>query len=148
MRQTIEILILSVLGSCLVGCDGATGRESVSGHVTLDGKPVDGGAISFVPLTGIEGPTVGANIVDGSYRIPKAQGPVVGRYRVEIRWPRPTKKKVPVMAGIPDSDMRNQLAEAVPDKFHSESVLEVEIKKSRNECDFELTSSSGNISDK
>ena len=140
MRQTIGPFVLLLLTSCLFGCGGATGRASVSGTITLDGEPVENGAITFVAVTGPEGPT-GANIVDGYYRIRKSQGPVPGRFRVEIRWPKPTGKKIPVMDGIPDSGMRDELAEAIPAKYNKESVLEVEIQKGKNKHDFELTSS-------
>ena len=140
MLQTIESFVLLALASCLFGCGGATGRASVSGTVTLDGEPVENGAITLVAVTGDEGPT-GANIVDGSYRIRKTQGPVAGHFRVEIRWSKPTGKKILVMDGIPDSGMRDELAEAIPAKYNKESVLEIEIQKGNNQRDFELTTS-------
>jgi len=139
MRKIVPFVLLA-LASCLVGCGGDTGRASVSGTVTLDGEPVKNGAITLVALTGDEGPT-GADIVDGYYRIRKTQGPVAGRFRVEIRWPKPTGKRIPVMDGIPDSGMRDELAEAIPVKYNKESVLEIEIQKGKIQRDFELTTS-------
>ena len=140
IRQMIGPFVLLTLASCLFGCGGDTGRASVSGTVTLDGEPVENGAITFVAMTGPEGPT-GANIVDGYYQIRKTQGPVAGRFRVEIRWPKPTGKKIPVMDGIPDSGMRDELAEAIPAKYNQTSVLEIEIQNGKNLRDFELTTS-------
>lgn len=61
----------------LSGC--GSGDSSLRGAITLDGDPLPNGAISLVPLDG--GPTVGAEIQDGAYRI---ESLLAGRYRVDI----------------------------------------------------------------
>lgn len=60
-----------------VGCGG--GSTSLEGVITLDGTPVSRGALSLVPVKG--GPTVGAEIRDGSYAIAELSP---GKYRADI----------------------------------------------------------------
>ena len=57
--------MLLAASSLALGC-GETGT-SMSGTVTYDGQPVTNGAITLVPQDG--GPTVGAPINNGTYRI-------------------------------------------------------------------------------
>ena len=72
------------------GCWGSEDdapRESVSGTVTLDGKPLAHGAIRFFPAPNnpsgfaIQG---GDSIKNGNFSIPRAVGLVPGTYRVSI----------------------------------------------------------------
>lgn len=52
----------------LAGCDKST---SIQGRVTLNGKPVEEGTISFRPTDG-KGPSAGGVIAYGEYSVPKA----------------------------------------------------------------------------
>ena len=61
----------------LLGCGGAL---SVTGTVTYDGKPIEDGQISFLPVDGKGTPARGP-IVGGKYRVDK--GLDVGPRRVE-----------------------------------------------------------------
>ena len=54
----------------ICGCGGAGGRQSIEGTVTLDGKPLEKGQITFVPQSGTQGPTAGAEIIAGRFAIP------------------------------------------------------------------------------
>ncbi|MBX6316313.1 MAG: hypothetical protein IRY99_25890, partial [Isosphaeraceae bacterium] len=65
------------------GCSSQTDdlpREPVSGKVTLDGKPLATGMITFTPTGGTEPSrpetVVTALIQDGAYSLPRAQGPI------------------------------------------------------------------------
>ena len=49
----------------VAGCGG--GSTSASGNVTYDGRPVERGAITFLPADG-RGPAAGAEIRDGRYQ--------------------------------------------------------------------------------
>ena len=49
-----------------VGCGGDA--TVISGTVTYEGKPVDNGAITFLPVDG-RGPSAGGPIVNGNYRV-------------------------------------------------------------------------------
>lgn len=137
MRQLSHLLLLLFVGTSLqfvAGCQQATG--GANGAVTLDGTPVDGGSIAFIPLGGGEQQRVGAPIAKGRYTIAAAQGLVPGRYRVEIHWPRKTGRKLP----IPD-DPPNQMdetIEVVPAKFNARSELLRDVGPGATVLDFEL----------
>jgi hypothetical protein len=71
----------------LCGCGrGGPERTAVSGAVLFDGTPMAAGTIRFVPDadTGTQGPAAVGAITSGFYEIPRDQGPVAGRHRVEI----------------------------------------------------------------
>src|SRR5437868_15173667 len=73
------------LMALIAGCGPANplGRKALSGTVTLDGKPLERGAIEFHPLEegGVQS---GALISGGHYSIPAHQGATPGKYRVAI----------------------------------------------------------------
>ena len=73
------------LAATVAGC-GESGppRASIAGKVTVGGEPLKAGRILFTPLAPTEGPATTATIVDGSYRIERTEGPVVGQNRVVV----------------------------------------------------------------
>jgi len=81
-----------------VGCgDGEVtlGRVAVSGQVTLDGAPLEAGAIVFRgPIEADQASTVIAygQVKDGRYRIDADQGPCVGTARVMF-FPKPLARE-------------------------------------------------------
>jgi len=79
-----------------VGCGG--GGMKVEGDVTLDGRPLDDGSISFEPADG-KGPDFGGGIAAGKYRLTSPPGVPDGSKIVKIRGSRKTGKKIP--AGPP-----------------------------------------------
>jgi len=122
--------------TCLLlaaGCGGAP-RGAVNGKVTLDGKPVDGGTISFIPETAEQGKPAWTDIVAGEYLLDASSGPAVGPNRVEIRWLRKTGRKSPYDPHL------DEMREAVPDRYNTSSTLEEDVKPGKNVFDFELTS--------
>lgn len=133
-RSCLALAIcLACFVSVLTGC-GGDGRRSVSGEVTLDGEPVDGGSIVFLPSGG-EGGKGAAEIVKGKYAIPTEQGLPPGSYRVEIHWLKPTGKQIP--SGDPGM-MTDERAEAIPAQYHSASTLVAEITAGENKHNFHL----------
>jgi hypothetical protein len=70
------------LGGCGSSGDNLN-RQAVSGTVTLDGKPLAEGTISFAPTTDLPTPGM-VSITAGNYEIPKALGLVPGSYKVSI----------------------------------------------------------------
>jgi hypothetical protein len=76
----------ALLLAALAGCGwGETLGVGVSGMVTYKGQPIKEGTISFIPMSGTNGPNGGANIDEGRYAIPRGAGLAPGKYRVEIR---------------------------------------------------------------
>ena len=67
MKSKLPILIVAVglVAPWLLGCGGAP--STVSGAVSYDGRPVDNGWITFLPVDG-KGPTCGGPITVGKYQ--------------------------------------------------------------------------------
>jgi hypothetical protein len=140
-------LFIGCLFVCCIGCSGdGLNRASVEGTVTLDNKPLEKGFISWFPLNR-EGPTVGADIQNGNYKLNRKNGPVVGEYRIEIKGqPVPTGKKQPSVMN--PAVMEDVLADPVPIKYQSnnvmgqtaEPVLKATVSAGKNVVDFPLNS--------
>jgi hypothetical protein len=121
----------------LVAFAGCSGGSTVQGTVTLDGAPVDGGAITFTP-TGGGGNQVGAQIVGGKYKATPRPAPAPGSYRVSISWKKPTGRKVPTPGD--QTVQMDQTAEAIPPQYNTNSTLTADIKSGSNTIDFPLKS--------
>lgn len=75
-RKSLGILCWGCLALPLLisGCGDSASLSTVEGKITVDGKLVPKGTVSFSPLDG--GQAVTAHIVDGKYRAQKvARGP-------------------------------------------------------------------------
>ena len=125
---------------CLLGCGSepayvGPARYALSGKVTLDGAPLDGGTISFIPQS--KGNPAGGPIAKGEYSVAPDNGANAGSYRVEVRWLRPTGEK------YKDDDtgqMIDVVKEAIPPKYNESSELKAEISAEKKSFDFELNS--------
>jgi hypothetical protein len=142
MKTMFRCFCLAGLSLAVLGCGSdpaykGDSRVPLSGRVTLDGDPIDGGTITFIPADGKQR-VAGGSIVNGMYSIPEEKGANQGVYRIEIRWPKPNGKK------LPDSDtgeMKDEVTEAVPPKFNTQSSLTATISaKEANPLDFDLKS--------
>jgi hypothetical protein len=72
-----------------LGCGGADRPVRVQGTVTLDGQPVGGAAVQFVPEGGTARPAFAETQPDGTYKITTkdpGDGAVPGDYKVVIVW--------------------------------------------------------------
>lgn len=146
-----SLLALLAVGGLLVTWFGpAAGprgpqRASLQGEVTFDGKPLESGVIVLVPTGGTQGPTAGGTLADGKFHITAAAGPVIGRYRVEIKATRKTDRAAAGPAGGgADPFARKGAVEPteqfIPSRYNTASELEVDIKPGRNRMTFDLTS--------
>ncbi len=133
IKKVPASMAFSLLLAVAVGCGGAN-RAEVSGRVTLDGKAVEDGTISFLPLGEPPGPSAWGQITAGNYSIPALQGPAVGANLVKIHWPRKTGRKTRY-----DPNM-DEFEEAVPNRYHRNSELKVNLKPGKNEANFQLLS--------
>ena len=133
-RRAWRVLLLALALVGLAGC----GAPAIQGTVTLDGAPVDGGAIRFTPSGG-EGTagSAGAQIIGGKYVI-KGTTLAPGSYRVDINWKKPTGRKVPT-PGDAGTTM-DETAEAIPAIYNQKSTLKADITSGSNTKDFELKS--------
>jgi hypothetical protein len=117
----------------LAGCGDNSGLVEVKGTVTLDGAPLEKGAISFTPVDR-KTRTAGANIVAGSY---SAQVPV-GTMKVAISAGKVVGKKP--LYDRPGSRERDVIEEMVPAKYNEETELRLEVKPGGMEKKWDLIS--------
>lgn len=125
-------LLLSV--ACLTGCGGDSSMATIEGKVTLDGAPLDNGAISFVPADG-ETASAGVRIENGAY---KATVPI-GAKRIEITATKVVGQRA-AYAGQADSPQMDITKSIVPDRYNTKSELTLEVKPGVNDGSFDLKS--------
>jgi hypothetical protein len=128
-------LLAATAGSGGCGPTDEFQHVGVSGKVTLGGKPMTGGTITFVPLA--SGPAAYGTITDGQYTIARREGPGPGSYRVEISRIQSTGRRVP------DSEYPGKTVEetknAVPRHYNLNSTLRVDVKGDHDQTfDFTL----------
>jgi len=131
-----------VLASSLLALAGCGGRAPVDGTVTLDGKPVDGGVVVFIPEgdSGGARPKAGGPITEGKFHIPGGEGPAPGKYRVEIHWEKNGKEVVP----SPDPPSKYyEKVEHVPPEYNTKSTLVADVKSSGNSFTYDLKTPPG-----
>ncbi len=112
-------------------------RFPLTGTVTLDGEPVDGGTISFIPSVETKRVT-GGPIAGGKYTVHENSGANAGEYRVEIHWLKPTGEQF--LDKDDTGEMIDVVAEAIPQKYNTSTELVAEVSASQTEFDFSLTS--------
>lgn len=130
-----RILIIALMVA-FAGCGGSGLRRStipVRGKITLDGKPVDGGTVSFDPKDG-KGGSVSAQISGGNYETRVEPGLKI----VRINYPKilRTEKAYPTSENSPVIDVTE---EAIPAKYNSASRLEKDLTEVSGSVDFDLT---------
>lgn len=117
---------------------GCSQQLKVEGQVTLDGKPVDSGSISFEPADGA-GAEFGGTITNGSY---VAEGPPTakpGAKIVRIRASQKTGKQIPAGSPFPEGTMTDEVV-TVPADYNDKSKLTADVKAGANQANFELVS--------
>lgn len=134
MHSRYLLCLGTLLLAFSVGCTG-NAPKSVSGKVTLDGEPVKGGSVVFLPAD-VNGTKGAAEIIDGSYLIGGDSGLKPGKYRVEISWFKPTGRKIPSAdPGFTTDETR----EVIPAKYNTNSELKADIGARENTHNFTLT---------
>src|SRR5262249_33292087 len=83
MRCKLSLILISLLAAFGCGKD-ASGRQALSGTVTLSGQRIEQGSIQFVSIESGNPWRAGAEIEDGAYEIPQEKGLPPGSYRVMI----------------------------------------------------------------
>ena len=125
-------LIAAVGLPFVIGC-GSKHAASITGQVTLDGKPLDRGTVTFHPVAG-GAVAYGQIDADGNYAVKtgRESGLVPGRYRVTV-----------VSAGPPSKGQDESPGELfTPVRYGrlEETDLEFEITAGANSIDVRLTS--------
>jgi hypothetical protein len=134
----LSISTTTLLVGLIVGVGGCGGRNlpdmgTVSGIVTVDGKPLPKATVRFFPASGR--PSQAITRDDGSYElcyIGGDKGALLGEHRVTIS------------TYMMDEDMKTHRMvnhpEILPEKYHAKSELSRIVEPRHNEFNFELTS--------
>jgi len=132
--------LLGALALAAGGCaDDGKNEVEVSGSVSIDGRPIPQGMITFLAEDG-QTPTGGGPIKDGKYtaKVPpgKKKVMVLGNEIVGTE---------PSLKGVPDSAPRDVLKTLTPLEYNAAHVtpLRADITGSQEGLDFELTKSVG-----
>lgn len=128
--------VLVPLLIAFVGCSSTESPEllDVGGTVTLDGKPVDGALVEFVPDFGR--PSHGVTDASGDYALAYTQsktGALVGRHTVKIT----TGRELITFEG---KVAQAAVKEIIPKRYNVESELTAEVTRDNREIHFELQS--------
>ena len=114
----------------LAGCSGGDSRLSrveVSGLVYVNDEPLKEGQITFKPLDGTPGPSVGGEIVDGTFKIPEESGPCQGTHRVEVRAVRATGRKISGGMDSSSAGTVDEVEQFIPREYNSKSTLQADV---------------------
>jgi hypothetical protein len=127
------------LSIACAGCGGGDElpRQAVSGTVTLDGQPLTQGIIQFRPSSAQEPVPAGAEIKDGTFRIPRDEGPTPGNYRVFIN---SSGEKKPLTTAETSGEKLPGIApDLIPAKYNSASILTAKVEADKpNAFEFPL----------
>ena len=125
----------------LAGCSEPAGPRTmrVWGDVSLDGKPIETGTITFDSIDGSA--PAQAEIKDGRYDLAAESGPVSEKtYKIRINARVKTGKTVPNVMPE-DGPTMDVLAESIPPAYHVNSNIQktISLYASKNEFSFKLT---------
>jgi hypothetical protein len=126
-------LVLIAGGLVGTGCSQGPATGTVTGEVTLDGKPVSKGHLQFTPVDG-QGQTGGAFIENGKF---SAQIPVA-KMKVAIHAPKVVGKRKAY--DTPESPWEDEVAEALPARYNINSDLTLDVKRGIQEVKYDLKS--------
>lgn len=124
-KYMVGIMLLTVL---LGGCGFDSDIGTVSGIVTLDGSPLEGASITFLPEKGR--PSSGGTDKNGHYKLSYSNdksGAILGECQVTIT------------TAFEDQDGK-RAAERVPKKYRAPAALKANVKQGSNKLNFELLS--------
>ena len=131
----IALTCLAALYSTVAGCGKSGSACTVSGRVLIEGSPLAAGTIMFVPIEGTLGGVAGGAMKNGIYAIRNGLQP--GQYRVEIRQPRSSKRRIPKPFGTPGETIEGT-EESIHETYNDTSTLRAVLEAGANEVDFTL----------
>lgn len=134
-RHLWPLSVALLMGIAFSGCgqQDPLGRQAISGEVTLDGKPLEQGSITFLP-EGKKDTSGGAAIAAGKYTIAREQGLAPGKYKVMI-----SASKGGGAAGNEAPGMPMPVAELIPEEYNAKSDKIVDVtEKGPNTFKFDI----------
>ena len=142
MKRALSVLVIAACnGGILSGC-GSSSQEltDVVGRITVDGQPVSGCQVTFLPVGG-GSPSYGKTDRKGVYQLMFTRdkfGARIGPHKVtlETRNLSAAEQEELGAAGVELSSS----SVSIPPRYLEEGALTAEVKSGRNRIDFELTS--------
>jgi hypothetical protein len=126
------------------GCGARSDRLPISGEVTLDGTPLDSGAIRFTSIGGEKVLATGAIIQNGEFDVPADKGLPPGTYHLEITSPDEAAQPVMVRGPQGERGIPTQ-PERIPPEYNFQSNKTVDVKADAdNHFKFEIVSRKAN----
>jgi len=128
---SLPMMVCLAVAGCLVGCGAQDGAPlgTVTGTVTLEGKPVEGVTVQFQPEQGV--PSYGTSDEEGKYELayvgPK-MGAEVGRHTVQLSYTGEDSSGDPLPMDI-----------RIPREFGPGSKVVREVEPGQNTFDLEIT---------
>jgi hypothetical protein len=123
-RPPLGLLCVFAVIAGLAGCDGGPKRYAVSGEVKWRGRPLDHGAIIFLPEDPSLGASGGAMIKDGQYNVPARDGLPPGHYKVMITSADPSNAPDPDALPGPSGPLPK---DRVNPKYNAQTILTAEV---------------------
>jgi hypothetical protein len=150
-RLVLFGLVVAFLG--FAGCDsGGPALGTVTGKVTLDGKPLPNTAVTFIPAGG-GGTASGITDANGNYELNylDRKGALIGKHKVALTTvQQPSETPATEMSSdspeyanqgnVAASEYNKVFTEPIPAKYNKQTTLEEEVKSGSNEINFDLTS--------
>ena len=131
-QRLASISITGCIFCLAIGCGGPDDEPelgTVSGVVTMEGKPLSGVWIGFAPELGRS--SMGMTDKEGRYELnylPEKKGAKVGKHKVAITTPSEDEF---------GGQVRN-FRERIPARYNSLSSLTADVKSGHNDIDFKL----------
>jgi hypothetical protein len=134
LRRECGILcMLAALVFAPIGCSppalDSLPREPISGTVNFDGQPLPKGTIQFRPASQAEATGSVGMINEGRFEIPRNEGPVPGKYKVQIDAREDSAStlapgELPGSFNIP----KKKVAGLIPSRYNVRTELTQEVK--------------------
>jgi len=132
LRNLSGAMVWMTIALLAASCSQGPATGTISGEVTLDGKPLPKGHIEFTPVDG-QGQTGGIIIADGKF-----SGPVpVAKMRVQIHGQKVVKGAYQPYAGAP---LEDGVVELLPARYHEKSDITLDVKRGKQEVKYDLQS--------
>lgn len=152
MKRLLAVAFAAVWVACY-GCSRGAGMGSVSGLVTMDGKPLPNVVVTFVPVEGGRAAT-GKTDASGKYELVymDRKGAPIGKHKVSVTTPPETHTVTEMRSDSPEylkqattgrtAEYAKAAAfkEPIPPRYNVQTTLVYEVKSGSNVINLELTS--------
>jgi len=129
----IRTLFCAAFFLLIAGCSTKPPVGTVTGEVTFEGKPVEDGRITLIPVDGKSQPA-GDVIKDGKYEIKNAP---VGSMKVEVNGNKKTGRKIKAY-DTPESPVSDEIVEPIPPRYNVNSELTLDVKPGPQRVPYDL----------